>query len=1042
MSRFVARFRGSLMGIIYQQTLQARPADLGEITAISLVGADVERIAMAMSFVHEVWGCILDLSVAIWLLERQLSVACAAPALVVIIIIAMTGPLGPMMKTAQLQWIQKVQERLRVTTAMLESMKTVKMLGLSDVMSSIIEKARKNEIASSAAFRKILVLQLIASNAPINIAPVVTFAVYVIIAIFWKNESLLAAQGFTAITLINLLTTPTLLFIQAFPTLIRSIACFDRIQEYCTYTNMSAHDGLETPDGSSRDLPKSEKRIPVSVHAQSIAWASSRPEVLHNIHVDITEGSLTVIAGPVGSGKSTLLNSMLGETVVRLPLLSSADQQANPSAYCGQEPWLETGTIRSNIIGVSLYEPQWYATVKHACGLDPDIQEMKKGDQNPVASRGTNLSGGQRQRLALARAVYSRRRIVILDDVFSGMDAHTAEFVSRQLLGKQGLLRKQGMTVILATHNENLMALADILLLLKGEKIDAIGSPEALRSEGYHVQHDREHPHDGNVGETEQDQVETSSNQENPSLEQSMESLSETEDEGKEDDPRRKQGDTSVYKYYLSSSGYFTTLSFIAFTMASVFCTEFPTIWLKWWAEANARQPNQNVGMYMGVFAAVGVLGVLVTGLACWFAFIRIISNSALHLHSALLTTTINAPFRYFVAVDTGSLINRYSQDLELIDMNLPMVMINFVLALFSSVAKLIILAVFSRYLSAAVPVFVLVLYLLQRFYLQTSRQVRLLDIEAKAPLYNHVLETVAGASTIRAFGWQVEYAERNSRFIDTSQRVSYMQESVQNWLSFVLDIIVAILAVALVGMVVTWPHLFDAGSVGVSLVMLISFSNLLTRLLKAWTSMESSIGAVSRVKRFVADTESENDRESGRDTVLPERWPLNGKLSLEDVFASHKPNFEPVLRGISLSISAGEHIAICGRTGSGKSSLILSLLRMLEINGGHISIDDYEVSEASIADLRMRINVVPQDPFFIPGTIRLNLDPFRAASDDEVEVVLHKIGLWEAIQTLGGLSQELDTAAWSAGQKQLLCLGRAMLRRSKVLILDEAMSK
>lgn len=456
MSRFIARFRGSLIGIIYQQTLQARPADLGEITAISLVGADVERIAMAMSFVHEIWGCILDLSVAIWLLERQLSVACVAPALVVIIIIAMTGPLGPMMKTAQLQWIQKVQERLRVTTAMLENMKTVKMLGLSDVMSSIIDKARNNEIASSTAFRKTLVLQLIASNAPINIAPVVTFAVYVIIAIFWKNESLLAAQGFTAITLINLLTTPTLLFIQAFPTLIRSIACFDRIQEYCTYTDMSAHGDLETPDGSSRDLSKSEKRFPVSVTAQSIAWASSKPGVLYDIDVDITEGTLTVITGPVGSGKSTLLNSMLGETVVVLPTLSSADQQANPSAYCAQEPWLGTGTIRSNIIGVSPYEPQWYSTVKNACGLDPDVQEMRKGDQSPVASRGTNLSGGQRQRLALARAVYSRRPIVIMDDVFSDMDAHTSEFVFRQLLGKRGLLRRSGMTVILATHNGRL----------------------------------------------------------------------------------------------------------------------------------------------------------------------------------------------------------------------------------------------------------------------------------------------------------------------------------------------------------------------------------------------------------------------------------------------------------------------------------------------------------------------------------------------------------------------------------------------------------
>ncbi|KAF5671237.1 ABC transporter [Fusarium heterosporum] len=1040
LSRFIARFRGSLIGLIYQQTLQARAADLGQVTAISLVGADVERIAMAMSFVHEAWGCILDISVAIWLLERQLLIACVAPALVIIILLAITAPLGPMMKTAQLQWIQKVQERLRVTTAMLENMKAVKMLGLSDVMSSIIDKARKNEIASSAAFRKILVLQLIASNAPVNMAPVVTFAVYVIIAVFWKNESLLAAQGFTSLTLINLLTTPTLLFIQAFPTLIRSIACFDRIQEYCNYTKMSARQTLKDHDGRPRDFNTSEKQSVINVHARSISWASSKPAVLHDVDINVTKASLTVIAGSVGSGKSTLLNSMLGETVTH-NTLSHSQHQISPVAYCAQEPWLETGTIRSNIIGVYPYEPQWYATVRHACGLDPDIQQMKKGDQNPVASRGTNLSGGQRQRVALARAVYSRRRIIILDDVFSGMDAHTAEFVSRQLLGRHGLLRRKTTTVILATHNDKLMAMADVLIVLKDQKVLATGSPEAAQSDGHIMQLGPNDPENGTVEGVAQVHVETPLDRATPSLEQSMRSSSESEIEAKDDDPRRKQGDVSVYKYYLSSSGLFTTLAFAAFTMASVFCTEFPAIWLKWWAEANAKQPNQNVGMYMGVFAAVGISGVLVTGFACWFAFIRIISNSALHLHSALLETTINAPFQYFVAVDTGSLINRFSQDLELIDMNLPMVMINFTLALFSSLAKLIILAVFSRYLSAAVPVFVLALYFLQRFYLQTSRQVRLLDIEAKAPLYNHILETVAGASTIRAFGWQAEYAERNFQHTDTSQRVSYMQESVQNWLSFVLDIIVAILAVALVGMVVTWPQLFDAGSVGVSLIMLISFSNLLTRLLKAWTSMESSIGAVSRVKRFVADTESEYDPRTDKGTNMAQGWPVNGKISLEDIFASHKPNTGPVLKGIALSINAGEHIAICGRTGSGKSSLILSLLRMLDIDGGNILIDDFDISNAGVTDLRARINAVPQDPFFIPGTIRLNLDPFQAASDDDIAVVLHKIGLSSIIQASGGLNEELDTAAWSAGQKQLLCLARAMLRKSKILILDEAMS-
>lgn len=585
-SRFIARFRGSLIAIIYQQTLQARAADLGQVTAISLVGADVERISMAIGFIHEAWGCILDISVAIWLLERQLSVACVAPALVIIILIALTGPLGPMMKTAQLQWIQKVQERLRVTTAMLENMKEVKMLGLSDIISSIIEKARKNEIASSAAFRKILVLQLIASNAPINMAPVVTFAVYAIIAVFWKNESLLAAQAFTAITLINLLTAPTLLFIQAFPTLIRSVACFDRIQEYCNYTEMSGRCDMKDSDSCPLHLSKPDKQVPVGVHAQTIAWTSSKSPILHDVHVDIAEASLTVIAGPVGSGKSTLLNSMLGETIAQLP------KSSQPTAYCDQEPWLETGTIRSNIIGVSPYEPQWYSTVKYACGLDPDIQKMKNGDQSPISSKGTNLSGGQRQRISLARAVYSRRSVVILDDIFSGMDAHTTEFVSRQLLGQRGLLRRNMTTVILATHNgmllirdlpltretiwltrmiERLMSMADILIFLGGGKIAAIGSPATLRLEGYLTEYGWEGSQDGTDKGEEQRQVEPSP------VAESTRVSSETEVNATEDDPRRKHGNVSVYKYYLSSSRYSTTLAFITFTMASVFCTEFPS---------------------------------------------------------------------------------------------------------------------------------------------------------------------------------------------------------------------------------------------------------------------------------------------------------------------------------------------------------------------------------------------------------------------------------------------------------------------------------
>lgn len=239
-------------------------------------------------------------------------------------------------------------------------------------------------------------------------------------------------------------------------------------------------------------------------------------------------------------------------------------------------------------------------------------------------------------------------------------------------------------------------------------------------------------------------------------------------------------------------------------------------------------------------------------------------------------------------------------------------------LAGFSAIAKAIILVVFSQYLATMVPFVVVLLYFLQSFYLKTSRQVRLLEIEAKAPLYTHFIESVAGAPTIRAFGWQSQYQERNSKFIDQSQRPAYLQYCIQSWLGFVLDMLITVIGAVLVAVVVTWRDKFSAGNVGVSLVMVMTFSSVLMRMIKAWTMMESSIGAVARVKRFVADTESE---EKGNfQPEVPLDWPKQGKVQFENLVAAHSPGAEPVIKGISFTIMPLEHVAFCGRSGCGKT--------------------------------------------------------------------------------------------------------------------------
>ncbi|KAK2779173.1 ABC transporter [Colletotrichum kahawae] len=925
--RFATRLRGGLVALIYQQAINTREADTGDITAVALMGTDVERIHMSMSVFHLLWSSLLDIIIASWLLGLQLSLACLAPIILVLVFIAAMSKISMATNTAQKRWIEKIQERLRVTTTMLSEMKAVKMLGLTQVMSNTVQNLRTDEIETSKSFRKLLAL------SPINLAPIVTFGIYVVISVYWKNDTLLPAQAFTSIALISLLTTPVVAFIQILPMVVQSLACFDRIQDFCNYgSSRKTEDKPVNPSSSStqttspaqkepQGLPKSShsSQEPVlSFSGESFGWKEEQT-LLHDINVQIQPNAVTTIVGPVGSGKSNLLSAMLGNMIRTSPMTKKCRDERVGSeeiAYCSQTPWLENGTIRQNILGVSAYEEKWYDTVTLACGLEPDFQALHMGDFTLVGSQGGNLSGGQKQRIALARAVYARKRIVILDDIFSGMDARTAHHVSTCLIGRDGLLRRLRASVIIATH-----------------------SP----------------------------------------------------------------------------------------------------VWVKWWSESNSSNANQNVGYFMGIYALFGVLGTLSSSIAAWFAFIDIISNTALKLHSDLLRTTVSATFAFFSKIDNGEILNRFSEDMQLLDMDLPSNLLNYTSTGVTILAKVIILVVFSQYLGATLPFLCAILYFLQRFYLQTSRQVRLLGIEAKAPLYTHFSESVAGVATIRAFGWQEQYQERNYEHVDESQRPSYTQGCIQAWLTFVLNLIVAVLAVILVVIVVTWHHKFSAGSVGVSLVMIIGFSEVLARLIQSWTKLESSIGAVARVRRFVSDTETEPA--AGRVTS-PMNWPRAGAVTFSDVVASYGSDSSPVLKKLSLAVEGGQHVAICGRSGSGKTSLIMTLLQMTDMKEGMIDIDGVDVSTLLQSELRACINVIPQDPFLMPGSVRFNLNPYGNNLDDNRLIqALERVGVWSLVQDQGGLDAEMNVNAWSAGQKQLLCLARAMLRRSNILILDEAMS-
>lgn len=461
-------------------------------------------------------------------------------------------------------------------------------------------------------------------------------------------------------------------------------------------------------------------------------------------------------------------------------------------------------------------------------------------------------------------------------------------------------------------------------------------------------------------------------------------------------------------------------------------------IWFKFWTSAIASHGNSVNGLYLGVLLAGEVVSIAILMSLTFILFVKMIPSSAKYFHNRLFTSVQNAPLAFFTTTDTGQIVNRFSQDLGVLDMELPIAGLILAFNFLMAIIQAIVICISTSYFAAVLPGVMVVMYLLQKFYLRTSRQIRLLDLEAKAPLYSNFLETHNGLVTVRAFGWQMKMKKKNMDLLDASQRPYYLLFCIQRWLALVVDFMVAALATILVALIVKFRRTADAGFVGVSLINIMSFSQSLSVLVMSWTAIETSLGAVQRIKSFVESTKSENL--PGECEECPLEWPACGRIVLEGVTAAYALDQASALHNISLTILPGQRIGICGASGSGKSSFVALLLHMLEIQQGKIAIDNIDLSTISRQILRASLNVIPQEPVFFKGTIYQNLDPFCIASPGSAENVLKEVGLWSTITTAGGLDMPMEAdELLSHGQRQLFCLARAMLKSSKILIIDEA---
>ncbi|KAI9149384.1 ABC transporter C family member [Paramyrothecium foliicola] len=1049
-----SQVRGGLIALIYRKMLKLPAAELNESSAVALMGNDVETLAEQIkALIVESWANTLQVGIATWLLADQLGVVCVAPIIVGIIAIGLSGAIGNSIFPRQTAYQEATQERINFTSEVLSSIKAVKMLGYSERFASLIEQKRANDIKVGKHFRQLSVAINAVVNSNIVFAEVVMFGAYAIAAKLGGRSTFSVTQAITALSILNVMLMPLCELLASIASCFQVFGCFKRVEDFLLKDEQVDGRLIDStvlsklpPDAPGKTIPgmadglelhalESQKCTVsnLSVADASFNWGETTIVDDVNLSLPSSEnGSLTIVVGPIGSGKSTLLKGILGETTSSTGLVSVANPHI---AYCSQTPWVMNATLRDNIVAQSgAYDEAWFNAVVEACDLVTDLARFPSGDLTVVGDNGLKLSGGQRQRLAIARAVYSRTKIAFFDDVFSGLDKVTEHIVFERVFGKNGLLRKNNTMTILATHSVHFLPQSDhiVTLDLRG-RIAEQGSFTQLRSGGGYV----------NSLEISEPQVQN-------------DKIGSPAVPEEEEEPEKRQTETeaavaelevatdrSIFKYYLSSIGSFSIAIMIFYNIGQAFFATFRHVWLAWWGEQRGHSED-DLGYWLGLFSMFGLLDVIFLVLSVGHLFFMLGPVSGKKLHTRLLNAAMNAPMSFLSNTDTGSLVNRFSQDLRLVDMVLPRSLAIFLLDVASciGVAGLAISAIY--WFTIAIPFVVVVLAMVQRFYVRTSKQLRLLEIEHKAPLYSHFLETINGLITVRAFGWSHEYRDINNKRLDQAQKPAYLLNAIQRWLTLVLDLVVAVLTVMLVVFAVTLRGKISPSLLGVALVNMMRVGYNMKGIVVEWSTLETSLGAVTRIRDFSQNTPTELN--SKEDEVPDNLWPSRGELEIRNLSVEYEATAGPILRELSLHVKHGEKLGLCGRSGSGKSSLIQAILRMADTSEGQILLDGVDIATVPRFLIRQRLSCLTQDPFLFTNTVRFNADPLGESTDEEIINALKRVELWTVIQakTEEGkppLDEKLDESFLSHGQRQLFCLGRALLRKSSFLILDEPTS-
>ncbi|GMN54603.1 hypothetical protein TIFTF001_023730 [Ficus carica] len=1034
------RLRSTLVAAIFRKSLRLthegrKNFPTGKIT--NMITTDANALQQICQLLHGLWSSPFRIIISLVLLYQQLGVASLIGVLVLVLMLPVQTLLLSKMRKLTKEGLLRTDKRVGLMSEILAAMDTVKCYAWEASFQSRIQSIRDDELSW---FRKAQLLSTFNSFILNSIPVVVTVLSFGIFTLL--GGDLTPARAFTSLSLFAVLRYPLNMLPNLLSQVVNANISLQRLEEL-----LLAEERVLQPN------PPLQPGLPaISIRDGDFSWdPKANKPTLSNINLDIPVGSLVAIVGGTGEGKTSLISAMLGE----LPPISNASVVVRGSfAYVPQISWIFNATVRENILFGSEFDAAKYWKAIDVTELQHDLDSLPGRDLTEIGERGVNISGGQKQRISMARAVYSNADVFIFDDPLSALDAR----VGRQVFNNCIKQELEGKTRLLVTNQLHFLPQVDRVVVVCDGMIREEGTYDELAKNGKLFQKLMENA--GKMEENVEEEVESETCAEKSSMPTSNRVVSESSTDestarkgklGKSVLIKQEERETGVVswkvlmRYKNALGGLWVVMILLSFYLLTEVLRVSSSTWLSFWTQQSSSESYKPT-FYIVVYALLSS-GQVTATLANSFWLITASLRAAKKLHDTTLHSILRAPMVFFHTNPTGRIINRFAKDLGDIDRNVANFMNMFLNQMWQLLSTFVLIGIVSTISLWAIMPLMILFYIAYLYYQSTAREVKRLDSTTRSPVYAQFGEALNGLSSIRAYKAYDRMASINGKSMDDNIRFTLANLSSNRWLSIRLETLGGIMIWLTASFAVLQNGRSDnqvefASTMGLLLSYTLNITNLLSGVLRQASRAENSLNSVERVGTYI-DLVSEAPEiiESNRP---PPGWPSSGTIKFEGVVLRYRPRLPPVLHGLSFEISPSEKVGIVGRTGAGKSSMLNALFRIVEMDKGRILIDDCDISKIGLTDLRKVISIIPQSPVLFSGTVRFNLDPFHEHNDPNLWEALERAHLKDVIRRnpLGLDAEVLEGGEnFSVGQRQLISLGRALLRRSKILVLDEATS-